>query len=59
MRKFNFRYTLHNGQSGSGQICAPSYEAVGLLAKDRFKISDDVRIYDVKEVPDESENSDS
>lgn len=59
MRKFKFRYTLHNGQTGSGEILAPSFETVGMLARDRFKLSDDVRIYEVKEVLDESENTDS
>jgi hypothetical protein len=59
MRKFKFRYTLHNGQTGSGEILAPRLEAVGIMARGRFKLSDDVRIYEVKEVPDESENTDS
>lgn len=59
MRKFNFRYTLRNGQTGSGQISAPSRDAVGMLARDRFNLYDDVRIYEVKEVVDESENTDS
>jgi hypothetical protein len=57
MRKFKFRYTLHNGQTGSGEILAPSLEAVGMLVRDRFKFSDDVRIYEVKEVLDESEDT--
>lgn len=58
MRKFKFRYTLRNGQTGSGIITAPNREAVGMLARARFKLSDGVRIYEVKEVRDESENTD-
>lgn len=57
MQKFKFRYTLSNGQAGSGVILAPSAEAVGVLVRDRFKFSDDVRVYDVEEVVDESQNS--
>lgn len=57
MKKFKFRYTLRNGQTGSGAISAPSLEAVGMLVRDRFKFSDDVRIYEVKEVLDESEDT--
>lgn len=57
MQKFKFGYTLSNGQSGSGVILAPSAEAVGMLVRDRFKFSDDVRVYDVEEVVDESQNS--
>lgn len=56
MPDFEFRYTLRNGQTGSGAISAPSIEAVGILARSRFKLSDDVRIYEVKEVLDEREN---
>lgn len=59
MQKFKFRYTLRNGQTGSGVILAPCLEAVGMLVRDRFKLSDDVRIYEVEEVVDESQNSDS
>lgn len=54
MRKFKFRYTLGNGQTGSGLIEAPCKEAVGMLARSRFKLGDDVRIYEVEEVTDES-----
>ena len=57
MRNFTFRYTLRNGQTGSGQISAPSRDAVGMLARERFQLHDDVRIYEVKEVVDESENT--
>lgn len=55
MRNFTFRYTLRNGQTGSGQISAPSRDAVGMLARERFQLHDDVRIYEVKEVPDGKE----
>ena len=55
MQKFRFRYTLRNGQTGSGVILAPCLEAVGMLVRDRFKLSDDVRIYEVEEVPDGEE----
>jgi len=55
MRKFKFRYTLRNGQTGEGVILAPSLEAVGMLARDRYKLHDDVRIYEVEEVPDGEE----
>ena len=55
MKKFKFRYTLHNGQTGEGIILAPSLEAVGMLARDRYKLHDDVRIYEVEEVPDGEE----
>lgn len=54
MKKFKFRYTLRNGQTGEGIILAPSIEAVGMLVRDRFKLNDDVRIYEVEEVLDES-----
>lgn len=57
MKKFKFRYTLRNGQTGGGTILAPSLEAVGMLVRDRFKFSDDVRIYEVKEVLDESKDT--
>lgn len=56
MRKFKFKYTLRNGQTGSGIITAPSIEVVGMLARERFSLQDDVRIYEVEEVVDESEN---
>ena len=59
MPKFKFRYTLRNGQTGSGEILAPRLEAVGMLARSCFKLIDDVRIYEVKEVVDEGENTDS
>lgn len=57
MQKFRFRYTLHNGQTGSGIILAPISDAVEMFARNRFKFSDDVRIYDVEEVVDESQNT--
>lgn len=56
MPDFEFRYTLRNGQTGSGQIPAPNVHAVGMLARARFKLHEDVRIYDVKEVKDESKS---
>lgn len=59
MPDFEYRYTLRNGQIGSGAISAPRLEAVGMLVRSRFKLSDGVRIYEVKEVLDESENTDS
>ena len=55
MRKFKIRYTLRNGQTGEGTILAPSLEAVGRLVRDRYKLHDDVRIYEVEEVPDGEE----
>ena len=57
MKKFKFRYTLRNGQTGSGAIFAPRREAVGMLVRERFKFSDDVRIYEVEEVFDESKDT--
>lgn len=59
MRKFKFRYTLRNGQTGSGEISAPRFEGVGMLIRERFNLHDDVRIYDVKEVHHEIENTNS
>ena len=53
MRKFKFRYTLRNGQTGSGEISAPRFEGVGMLIRERFNLHDEVRIYDVKEVHNE------
>lgn len=55
MRKFKFKYTLRNGQTGSGIIAAPSIVVAGILARQRFNLHD-VRIYGVEEVFDESEN---
>ena len=55
MRKFKFRYTLRNGKTGSGVIVAPNIDSVGMLARDRYKLHDDVRIYEVEEVPDGKE----
>ena len=57
MRQFTFRYTLRNGQTGSGQISAPNREVVGMLAGERFNLHDDVRIYEVEEVRDESKDT--
>lgn len=57
MRTFKFRYTLRNGQTGSGVIVAPNIDSVGILVRKRFNLHDDVRIYEVQEVPDESENT--
>ena len=57
MQKFRFRYMLRNGQAGSGIILAPSFEAVEMFVRNRFKFSDGVRIYDVEEVVDESQNT--
>lgn len=57
MRTFKFRYTLRNGQAGSGVIVAPNIDSVGIRVRKRFKLHDDVRIYEVQEVPDESENT--
>ena len=51
MRRFKFRYTLRNGQTGEGIILAPSPEAVDMLVRNRYKLHDDVRIYEVEEVP--------
>lgn len=59
MAKYKFRYTLRDGQTGTGAIEAPCYEAVGMLVRSRFKFKDDVRVYDVEEVPDESTDTDS
>lgn len=50
MKTFKFKYTLRNGQTGEGIILAPSLEAVGMLARDRYKLHPDVRIYEVEEV---------
>lgn len=57
MQKFRFRYMFRNGQAGSGIILAASFEAVEMFVRNRFRFSDDVRIYDVEEVVDESQNS--
>lgn len=57
MRKFKFRYTLRNGQTGSGVILAPGLESVVVLVRARFKFSDDVRIYEVEEVLDEGKDT--
>lgn len=59
MARYKFRYTLHDGQTGTGSIEAPCYEAVGMLVRSHFKAKDDVRVYDVEEVPDESTDTDS
>lgn len=55
MRTFKFRYTLRNGQTGSGVIVAPNIDSVGILVRKRFNLHDDVRIYEVEEVPDGEE----
>lgn len=55
MKTFKFKYTLRNGQTGEGIILAPSLEAVGMLVRDRYKLHDDVRIYEVEEVKDGKE----
>lgn len=57
MRKFNFRYTLRNGQTGSGVILAPDIESVGQAVRERFKLHKDVCIYNVEEVHNEVENT--
>lgn len=57
MRKFKFRYTLRNGQTGSGIILAPELEAVSMLVRTRFKLHEDVRIYEVEEVRYEGKNT--
>lgn len=56
-QQYEFRYTLHNGDTGTGVISAPSADAVGMLARARFQLHEDVRIYDVKELENESENT--
>lgn len=55
MRTFKFRYTLRNGQTGSGVIVAPNIDSVGIRVRKRFNLHDDVRIYEVEEVPDGEE----
>lgn len=50
MRTYQFRYTLRNGQSGIGVIKAPNRGCVGMLARARYRLSADVRIYEVEEV---------
>lgn len=55
MKTFRFKYTLRNGQTGEGIILAPSLDAVGMLVRDRYKLHDDVRVYEVEEVPDGKE----
>lgn len=57
MRTFKFRYTLRNGKTGSGIILAPSIEAVKTTVMLRFKLDEDVRIYEVEEVLDEVEDT--
>lgn len=52
MRKFKFRYTLSNGQTGSGIILAPNIESVCSAAIERFNLHGNIRIYEVEEVPD-------
>lgn len=44
MKKFKFRYTLRNGQTGEGVILAPSLEAVGTLTFWMYSRKDDKRI---------------
>lgn len=56
-QQYEFRYTLRNGDTGTGVISAPSADAVGMLARARFQLHEDVRIYNVKELEDESENT--
>ena len=56
-QRYEFRYTLRNGDTGTGIISAPSADAVGMLARARFQLHEDVRIYEVKELEDESKNS--
>ena len=55
MRTFKFRYTLRNGQKGSGVIVASNIDSVGIRVRKRFNLHDDVRIYEVEEVPDGKE----
>jgi len=57
MRKFRFRYTLSNGQTGSGVILAPCIEAVCSVVIERFKLHDNIRIYEAEEVLDEVEDT--
>lgn len=58
MAQYKFYYTLRGGKTGTGLIEAPCYEAVGMLVRSQFKAKDDVRVYDVEEVPDESTDTD-
>lgn len=57
MRKFKFRYTLRNGQTGSGIILAPNIESVCSAAIERFNLHGNIRIYEVEEVLDEVEDT--
>lgn len=57
-QQYEFRYTLRNGDTGTGVISAPSADAVGMLARARFQLHEDVRIYEVEEVK-EDESKDT
>ena len=56
--KFQFRYTLRNGDTGTGIISAPNADAVGMLARARFQLHEDVRIYEIEEIK-EDESKDT
>lgn len=59
MQKYNFKFTLKDGQTGIGTIEAPNIESVGMVVRERFKFAHDVRVFEVsgakeEEVDDES-----
>lgn len=49
MRKYDFKFTLRNGQTGVGTVEAPNIESVGMVVRERFKFARDVRVFEVSE----------
>lgn len=59
MQKYNFKFTLKDGQTGVGTIEAPNIESVGMFVRERFKFAQDVRVFEVSEAEEEDDESTS
>ena len=57
MQKYNFKFTLKDGQTGIGTIEAPNIESVGMVVRERFKFAQDVRVFEASEVEEGDDES--